>query len=117
MTKTRSDVDPIETKEWLDALASLIKHEGKERAQFILRLLLSAAEKQGVEGGVAEITTPYLNTIAVEQQPEYPGDLELEAIIEAAIRWNAIAHGDQSEKSRWRCGRTFIFLCIYRDFI
>lgn len=91
MTKTWSDNDPIETKEWLDALKSLVKHEGKERAQFIIETLLNEAKKQGVDSELEAIITPYINTIAVDKQPEYPGNLELEATIEAAIRWNAIA--------------------------
>ncbi len=91
MTKTWSDNDPIETKEWLDALKSLVKHEGKERAQFIIETLLNEASKQGVDSSLQAIITPYINTIAVDKQPAYPGDLTLEATIEAAIRWNAIA--------------------------
>ncbi len=95
MTKTRSDLDPIETKEWLDAIASLIKHEGKERAQFILQAVMAAAEKHGVVTvGAASVaghlTTAYCNTISVDQQPAYPGDRAIEAAIEALIRWNAI---------------------------
>lgn len=90
MTKTRSDNDVIETKEWLDALASVIKEEGKERAQFILGKILDAAEKQGVKSGLGQLTTPYYNTIPPDQEPAYPGDLELEAALEAIIRWNAI---------------------------
>ncbi len=90
MMKARSDNDPIETREWLDALASVVKYEGKARAQFILQQLLAAAEKKGIETGVSPIATPYCNTIPADQQPAYPGNLELEAAIEAAIRWNAI---------------------------
>ncbi len=90
MSKTWSDSDPIETKEWLDALASLIKHEGRERAQFILQTLLVSAEKKGVEVSATQFTSPYCNTIPLEKQPAYPGDLTLEATIEAMIRWNAI---------------------------
>lgn len=91
MTKAWSDEDPIETQEWLEALESLIQNEGKERAQFILQKVLAQAQKQGVESGSAPVITPYINTIAPEDQPEYPGDLSLEAIIDAIIRWNAIA--------------------------
>ncbi len=91
MTKAWGDNDSIETKEWLDALASLVKYEGKERAQYILQTLLKAAEKQGVDTGVAPGVTPYVNTIPVHQQPQYPGDFKLEAAIEAYIRWNAVA--------------------------
>lgn len=91
MIKTWGDNDPDETKEWLDSLASLIKYEGKERAQFILQKLLEAAEKQGISSGVMPLITPYCNTIPVSKQANYPGDLKLEAIIEAYTRWNAIA--------------------------
>jgi len=91
MTKAWSDNDPIETQEWLEALASLIKHEGKERAQFILQALLDKAERQGVETGIAQIVTPYTNTISPDKEPAYPGDLALEAALEALIRWNAMA--------------------------
>lgn len=91
MTKARSDIDPIETREWLDALASLIKHEGKERAQFILQQLLDAAEHKGVETGLSSLVTPFVNTITPDNQPVYPGNIELEAALEAVIRWNAIA--------------------------
>ena len=91
MAKTWSDNDPIETKEWLDALHSLVKHEGKERAQFIIERLLSEAERHGVSTGAGQLNTPYTNTLAAAAQPDYPGDRELEAAIEALIRWNAIA--------------------------
>ncbi|VVC75275.1 Pyruvate dehydrogenase E1 component [Aquicella siphonis] len=91
MTKSRSDLDPVETKEWLDALASLVKYEGRERAQYVLQKLLDEAKKKGVTSGVSPLVTPYINTIPVDQQPDYPGDLKLEAAIEAYIRWNAVA--------------------------
>src|SRR5688572_26797292 len=91
MTKTRSDIDPIETQEWLAALHSLVKEEGRERAQFILQQLLMAAEKLGVSSGMQHMVTPYANTIPVDKQPSYPGDLSTEAALEAIIRWNAIA--------------------------
>lgn len=91
MTNTWSDEDPVETKEWLDALTSLIKHEGKERAHYILEQLLEKAKKQGISTGLAQLVTPYYNTIPPDKQAAYPGDLELEAKIEAYIRWNAIA--------------------------
>lgn len=91
MTKAWSDKDPVETREWLDALASLMKREGKERTEFILQTLLAAAQKQGVQAGVEARSTSYQNTIPVNEQPKYPGDPVLETAIEALIRWNAIA--------------------------
>lgn len=90
MTKPWSDSDPIETKEWLDALSSLIKYEGKDRAQFILKALLDFAETRGILAS-ASLTTPYTNTISALVEPPYPGNLKIEAKIEAYIRWNAIA--------------------------
>jgi pyruvate dehydrogenase E1 component len=91
MTRPWSDNDPIETREWLDALNSLIKREGKERAQFILQQLLEKAQKQGIDNQFTPLVTPYINTIPKEQEPTYPGDRQLEAALEALIRWNAIA--------------------------
>ena len=91
MKKNWSDNDPIETREWLESLASLVKREGKERAEYILQKLAEAAEKYGVSSISGDVGSPYCNTIPVAEQPEYPGDLALEAAIEAAIRWNAIA--------------------------
>lgn len=91
MAKSWSDNDQIEIQEWLDALASVIKYDGKERAQQIVQKLLEAAEKEGVESGLSPLLTPYHNTISTDKQPTYPGDLEVEAALEAIIRWNAIA--------------------------
>lgn len=91
MTKTRDDVDPIETQEWLEAFASLLQYEGSERASFIIDQLLNAAGKTGLASSITPLITPYCNTIPLKQQPKYPGHLELEQQIDAAIRWNAIA--------------------------
>lgn len=85
-----TDIDPIETQEWLDALKSLVKHEGKERAHFILNSLISKANQLGLPLS-ASTNTPYRNTVGKEQQPAYPGDIELEEKITSLIRWNAIA--------------------------
>ncbi len=91
MTKAWDDVDPIETKEWLDAFASLVKHEGPERARFIIEKLLEKANQKGVQASAAALKTQYSNTILVADQPEYPGNLEMEQRIEAINRWNAVA--------------------------
>lgn len=90
MTAPWRDNDPTETQEWLEALASLIEREGKDRAQFILQSLLATAENQGVRTQAGQMTSNYINTLSVDDEPEYPGNRELEAKIEAAIRWNAI---------------------------
>ncbi len=89
MTKMWDDIDPTETKEWLDAFASLVKYEGNERAAFMIEQLVEAAGKKGLLTG--GLNTPYCNTIPLEQQPDYPGNHELEQKIDAIIRWNAVA--------------------------
>ncbi len=91
MEKMRHDVDSVETQEWLDALASVIKHEGKERAAYILDALMAAALAEGIDSAASPLLTAYVNTIAKDEEPAYPGDLEKEAVIEAYLRWNAMA--------------------------
>ncbi|KVO13407.1 alpha-ketoglutarate dehydrogenase [Burkholderia ubonensis] len=84
------DHDPEETAEWLDALDAVVTHVGKDRAQFLLDRLAAHAR----EHGLASVRTPvtrYLNTIAAHEEPRYPGDLELEERLSAALRWNALA--------------------------
>lgn len=83
-----SDVDPTETQEWLDALASVIAKEGPERAQYILKKLLQNAEEQGC-GVRTSLNTPYINTIPVNKQAKLPGDPTMERRIRALVRWNA----------------------------
>ncbi|HSD60289.1 MAG TPA: pyruvate dehydrogenase (acetyl-transferring), homodimeric type, partial [Burkholderiales bacterium] len=84
------DSDPAETREWLEALEGVIESEGKQRALYLLERLLKAAPLLGLTAQ-APLTTPYWNTIPVEQQAPYPGDLEREARLMAVIRWNALA--------------------------
>ena len=87
----RNDVDPVETSEWLQALESLLREEGPERARFIIDQLTAQARKAGVDlaskGGT--LLTDYINTIATSDEPVYPGNKELEKRIRSIIRWNA----------------------------
>ncbi len=94
MTTIGHDPDPQETQEWRDALAGVIAAEGPERAAQLLAGLADDAKRAGVpfsSGVGGKIVTPYVNTIAVSEEPAYPGDIELERKIEAAVRWNAMA--------------------------
>ena len=84
------DDDPQETAEWLEALDSVVTREGPERAAYLLTRLRHWACQRGVNGAEAA-TTPYINTIPFDQQPEYPGDRDLERRIKHIIRWNAMA--------------------------
>ncbi len=84
------DVDPQETAEWQDAIASVIQTAGPERAAFLLQRVQETAFNRGVRcASVA--TTPYVNTIPADQEPPYPGDRALERRIKSLIRWNAMA--------------------------
>ncbi len=91
MANTWDDVDSVEIQEWLEALTSVLEYEGPERARFIIEQLIENASQSGVPmAGAGALVTPYCNSIAVDQQPHYPGDMELEKRIEAINRWNAI---------------------------
>jgi pyruvate dehydrogenase E1 component len=83
------DVDPQETKEWIDALESVLEEEGVERAHYLLEKLIDKARRSGAHLPY-DATTAYINTIPSAQEPKMPGDLTIEARIRAAIRWNAL---------------------------
>jgi pyruvate dehydrogenase E1 component len=85
-----ADSDPEETAEWRDALASLVAAEGPGRAAFVLEQLLAHAVRLGVRGH-GPVASAYLNTIPAEQQPAFPGDLQIEERIASINRWNALA--------------------------
>ncbi|MCJ0761647.1 alpha-ketoglutarate dehydrogenase [Variovorax terrae] len=84
------DADPQETAEWRDALRALIESEGPERARFILDELARLA-REARTGWVPELNSPYVNTIAVDRQPVFPGDLAIEERLASLMRWNALA--------------------------
>src|SRR5690554_2394383 len=86
----QEDIDALETREWLDALGSVVRHVGKERATFLLKQLSESAADLGIEQPAA-ITTPYRNTIPVSKEVQSPGDAYIERNIRSIIRWNAIA--------------------------
>ena len=85
-----NDLDPQETREWLDALSAVRGHRGDERARFIVSAVLDAARSDGLAVGQS-LTTPYCNTIPPHQQPALPGDRAIEHKLRSLIRWNALA--------------------------
>jgi pyruvate dehydrogenase E1 component len=91
------DTDQTETREWLDAFDALIKAEGRDRATFVLRRLFDHARQQRVRLPPV-LNTPYKNTIALDQQPQFPGNLEVEQRISAIIRWNALAMVERANR-------------------
>jgi pyruvate dehydrogenase E1 component len=84
------DADPLETREWLEAFDALVAAEGRERATFLLRKLLDHARARRVPLPPV-LNTPYMNSVALAQQPQFPGNLELEQRISSIVRWNALA--------------------------
>jgi pyruvate dehydrogenase E1 component len=82
------DEDPVETQEWLESLDEVLAARGTARGRFLMHKLLERAQQRSV-GVSGSITTPYLNTIPVDQQPDYPGDEYLEKRIRRFMRWNA----------------------------
>jgi pyruvate dehydrogenase E1 component len=84
------DVDPAETTEWLTALDDLVREQGAERASFMLRKLLDHARDRRIKLPPL-VNTPYRNSIALERQAAFPGNLLLEQRVSAIVRWNALA--------------------------
>jgi pyruvate dehydrogenase E1 component len=90
LTADNCDIDPAETAEWRDALLSLVATQGPARARFILDELAAMARSPRVAWS-PELVTPYVNSIAVDQQPAFPGDLAIEERLGSLMRWNALA--------------------------
>ncbi len=84
------DADPTETAEWCEALDALSAAHGPERARFLLDALLVHARRRGLNW-LPSMVTPYVNSIALEAQPPFPGDLAMEQRLAALMRWNALA--------------------------
>ncbi len=85
------DIDPQETAEWLDAMEAVLNYGGPERAQFLLETLIGRVAKLGQSRIPTGVTTPYVNTIPIEDQAQFPGDRGLERRIKSIVRWNAMA--------------------------
>ncbi len=85
-----ADIDPQETREWLDALAAVIEHSGPERAHQLLEELLEEAREHSVDMPFSA-TTGYVNTIEPEEEERCPGNIEIEERLRAYMRWNAMA--------------------------
>ena len=82
------DSDPEETGEWQQSLDELVDAKGHGRGREIMLSLLKRSKELHL--GVPMVpTTDYINTIAPENEPEFPGDEEVERRYRAWIRWNA----------------------------
>ena len=90
MLRETNDTDPVETREWLDSVEAVVAADGRQRMGELLDTVVDHAQDLGVSVG-AGVSTPYVNTILPEDEPELPGDPELERMATALVRWNAIA--------------------------
>ncbi|QRN41808.1 MAG: pyruvate dehydrogenase (acetyl-transferring), homodimeric type [Neisseriaceae bacterium] len=84
-----NDVDPVETKEWIDAIDSILENEGSKRVNFILQQLVQHIRDAGIFLPFSA-TTSYVNTIPAGKGKCIPGNQEIEHKIRSIIRWNAV---------------------------
>jgi pyruvate dehydrogenase E1 component len=103
MVDRPADGDPDETREWLDALDSVLQNEGPERAHFLIERLIDKARRSGAHLPY-KLTTAYLNTIPVQDEEKSPGEPGLEYRIRSIIRWNALAMVVQANRKSSELG-------------
>ena len=84
------DIDPLETREWVDSLEAVLEIEGPERAHFLLEQLVDKARRSGAYLPY-RAQTAYLNTIPPQLEERSPGDQEMEHRLRSLVRWNAVA--------------------------
>ena len=89
-TDDPKDPDPIETREWTEALEAVIEREGPQRAHFLLDRMLDVSRRSGANIPFSA-TTAYVNTIPTQLEVPSPGNAEFEERIRSYIRWNAMA--------------------------
>jgi len=83
-------IDAIEVQDWLASLQDVLARHGREQVRALLREVEIGAQRAGVILP-SSTQTPYVNTIAPEDEPMYPGDREIERRIRNLVRWNAMA--------------------------
>jgi len=84
------DIDPLETREWVDSLDAVLEIEGPDRAHFILEQLVDKARRSGAYLPY-RAQTAYINTIPPHIEEHSPGNHELEHRLRSGVRWNAVA--------------------------
>jgi pyruvate dehydrogenase E1 component len=93
VTKEPPAAEPIagsEIEEWLASLDDVLRRYGPNEGARLVRLLQDRAQPAAARAP-HPLTTPYVNTIPLSQQPPYPGDWPLERQIKSIVRWNAMA--------------------------
>ena len=97
-----SAADPEELDEWSESFEQLLAAGGNERAAAVLRRLGQQAADAGLDG-YETVTTDYVNTIAVAQEPQFPGDEDIERSYRRLLRWNAAVMVQRAQRptSAW----------------
>ena len=85
-----NDIDPLETRDWIDSLSAVIEKDGNKRAHFLIKELINKAYREGANIPYTQ-NTPYINTIPPEAEIKSNGDQNIERRIRSLIRWNAAA--------------------------
>ena len=85
-----SDLDPLETQDWIESLSAVISKDGNQRAHFLIKELINKSYREGVNIPYTQ-NTPYINTIPPEAEVKSNGDQNIERRIRSLIRWNAAA--------------------------
>lgn len=83
-----ADSDPEETQEWMESLDGLLESAGPDRGRYLMLRLLERATAKRVPLPPL-LSTDYVNTIPTTQEPDFPGDEEIEKRYRRWIRWNA----------------------------
>lgn len=81
----------IDRQEWLESLDYIYQEFGEQGVKEMLRSLQNHSLGRGITLNEATLNTAYINTISTDEQPGYPGDIDLEKRIENINRWNAMA--------------------------
>jgi pyruvate dehydrogenase E1 component len=97
MPNPYKDPDPQETQEWIESIEDALEEHGFERTRHLLETLISFAQSKGARLPF-NTRTPFVNTILPGQQPDYPGNREIERKIKSIVRWNAMAMVTKANK-------------------
>jgi pyruvate dehydrogenase E1 component len=98
-----SDIDAVETSEWLDAIDAVVEHDGLDRARHLLTRAVERAQHIG-SGPIATLNTPYVNTIPASLDEPIPGDSAMERRLRSIMRWNAMAMVVRANKTTSELG-------------
>jgi pyruvate dehydrogenase E1 component len=98
-----SDIDAVETSEWLDAIDAVVEHDGLDRARHLLTRVVERAQHIG-SGPIATLNTPYVNTIPASLDEPIPGDAAIERRLRSIMRWNAMAMVVRANKTTSELG-------------